>query len=149
VIYASDGTGVGTGDAGEIVAYSPTAALLWRLPTSAGTASLAERGDGVLLVADRSGLSALGPGGARLWNRALGQPSATGVAAPSLVIDAAGHAFVGTSDGYVRAIGPAGALLWTLGAGGPAPDGEVPALALGPAGALAVTGTDRVLRVYR
>lgn len=150
-VYASDGSGGGSGEVGEVVAYTPAGRLRWRWRGHGGAPALAERGDGVILAADASGLTAIGPRGARLWRRALGSDTAavTGASSPSLAVDAVGRAYVGSSDGFVRAVSPGGALLWTLRAGGPSRLGNVPALALGPNGILAVTGTDGVLGVYR
>lgn len=147
-VYASDGTGWGTGAAGDVVAYTPAGHLLWHLATS-GVAALAERGDGVVLAADGSELTAVSPRGARLWRVPLGQAPANAAATPSLAVDAAGHVYAGSADGRVRAVTPGGALLWMLRAGGPTRYGSIPTVALGPNGVLAVTGTDGVLRLYR
>ncbi len=145
-IYASDGTGIGAGNASEIVAYTPTGRRLWRLQTIDGAAALAERPDGTLLSASTTSLSAVRPRGTRVWRRALGRP--TGAAAlptlPSLAVDAASRLYVGGSDGVVRAIGPDGVELWTLGQ--PNPQGA-PSVALGPDGQLAVVSD--ALRVYQ
>jgi outer membrane protein assembly factor BamB len=140
-IYASDGTGFGQADAGEIIAYSASGRLLWRLRT-AGVAALAERADG-------TGVSAISLRGRSLWRHALGHAPATVNALPSLVVDARGRVYVGTGDGLVRTLAPNGTLLWTLRAGGPTRIGASPALALGPDGALLIVGTDAVLRLYR
>ena len=151
-VYVSDGAGAGAADMGlaaegEVVAYTPLGRLLWRLHT-AGVATLAERGDGVVLIGDQTGLSAVSPRGRRLWRYAFKAPTANG-APPSLAVDAARRAYVGGVDGMIRAIAPDGTRLWTLRAGGPSHGGAVPSIALGPAGRLAVIGTDGVLRVYR
>ncbi len=145
-IYASDGAGIGTGQASEIVAYTPAGRRLWRARTSEGTATLAERADGVVLVATATSLTALRPNGTRVWRRALGRRAGTGAVQlhlPSLAVDAAGRVYVGSSDGVVRAIGPDGVQLWTL--GHPNPLGA-PSVALGPEGQLAVASD--ALRVY-
>jgi hypothetical protein len=147
VLYTSDGSGWGPGDRGEVAAYTPAGRLLWQRATS-GAASLAERADGVLLVADRSGLAALGPGGAERWRVPLGPSPANAAGAPSLAVDAAGRAYAGTAGGQVRAVSAGGTLLWTLGAGGRSPYGALPSVALGPRGTLVVAGTDGVLRLY-
>jgi outer membrane protein assembly factor BamB len=147
-VYASDGTGFGQTDVGEVNAYSASGRLLWRLRTT-GVAAMAERDDGTLLIADGSGVSAIGPRGTHLWHRALGHAPMGVYAPPSLVVDAGGRAYVGTGDGLVRALAPNGTPLWTLRAGGPTRLGTIPSLALGPAGALVVVGTDGVLRLYR
>jgi outer membrane protein assembly factor BamB len=147
-VYASDATWFGPDDAGEVVACSASGRLLWRQRT-AGLAALTERADGSVLAADGSGVSALSPRGTRLWRRALGHVPAAVYAPPSLVVDASGRAYAGTADGLVHALAPNGTILWTLHAGGPTRGGASPSLALGPAGALLVVGTDGVLRLYR
>jgi outer membrane protein assembly factor BamB len=146
-VYASDATWFGPDDVGAITAYSASGRLLWR--RAAGLAALAERADGMLLAADGSGVSALGPRGRRLWQRALGHVPASVYAQPSLVVDASGRAYAGTADGLVHALAPNGTILWTLRTGGPTHSGASPSLALGPDGALRVVGTDGVLRLYR
>jgi hypothetical protein len=148
-VYVSDGSGFGASDTGEVSACTLTGRRLWRLGPTAGVAALGERGDGTLLVADRSGLSAVSPQGVRLWRRTLGHPPALVAAQPSLAIDARGRAYVGSSDGMVRAVAPDGTLLWTLQAGGRTRQGDIPSLALGPGGALLVSGTDGRLQLYR
>jgi putative pyrroloquinoline-quinone binding quinoprotein len=147
-VYVSDGTGWGPSDLGEVAAYTPAGHLLWHLDTRGGVAALTERGDEIVLVADRSGLAAVSPSGTRLWRVPLGGSPANAGAAPSLALDAAGHAYVGSSDGQVRAVTPGGTLLWALRAGGPSRYGASPTVALGPHGVLVVTGTDNILRVY-
>jgi len=146
-IYASDGAGIGTGQANEVVAYTPSGRRLWRARTSDGAATLAERPDGVVLVATATSLMALRPNGMQVWRRALGRRAGTGAVQlhlPSLAVDAAGRVYVGSSDGVVRALGPDGVQLWTL--GHPNPLGT-PSVALGPQGQLAVASD--ALRVYR
>ncbi len=148
IIYISDGSAGGSQDTGEVAAYTSAGHPLWRRVTSGGFAVPAERGDGVILVADRTGLTALRPAGRRLWHRALGRVPARAESGPSLAVDAAGRAYVGGLDGKVRAIAPNGKILWTVGAGGRSRQGFSPSIALGPRGILAVVGTDQVLRVY-
>jgi outer membrane protein assembly factor BamB len=142
-IYTADGTnGVG--------AYSLTGRLLWRCTTGDEVVSLAERADGTVMALGQTGLSAVSTAGHRRWRRPLGHavrmPSAQ---LPSIAVDAAGRAYVGSSDGTVRAIAPNGSLLWTLHAGGPTSQGDTPSIALGPGGTLVITGTDGRLRVYQ
>jgi outer membrane protein assembly factor BamB len=148
-IYASDGSGLGPGDSGEILAYTPAGRLLWRLGTRGGIAALAQRADGVVVAATATDLSALSPRGARLWRYALGHASAPVNTPPSLAVDAVGRAYVGSGDGAVQAFSPAGVLLWSLHTTDAAHRSGIPLLALGPAGRLAVTGADGVLRLYQ
>ncbi|HZS91748.1 MAG TPA: PQQ-binding-like beta-propeller repeat protein [Chloroflexota bacterium] len=146
-VYVSDAGGWGPGDVGEVAAFTPAGRRLWQLATRGGPAALAERADGTILAADGNGLTALSPRGRRLWHVSLGRPPAN-AASPSLAVDAAGRAYVGSSDGRVRAVASGGTLRWTLDAGGPSRAGFTPSLALGPTSTLAVTGTDNVLRLY-
>lgn len=148
-VYASDGTGLGRGDIGEVMAYTPAGRLRWRVQFHGGVAALAERDDGIILVATGTVLTALNAHGTRLWRLALGSPLRNIETPPALAVDAVGHLYVGTGDGDVRIVAPNGTLLGRFSTGGPSRDGSVPALALGPAGDLAVTGTDGVLRLYR
>ncbi len=142
-VYTADGTnGVG--------AYAADGRLLWRRATGDQVISLAERADGTVLALGRAGLSAVSAAGRRLWRRPAGRLSRTPYPLPpTIAVDAAGRAYVGSDDGMVRAIARDGALLWTLPAGGPTSLGETPSIALGPRGTLVVAGTDGRLRVYQ
>jgi hypothetical protein len=154
-VYASDGTGFGPQDTGELVAYTPAGRLLWQLHT-AGAATLGERGDGTLLVATGMGLSAVSPRGTYFWQRALRHAPAAvyagAIHGPSLAIDAAGRAYIGTADGLVRAVAPDGTLLWTIRAG--PPSDTPPSCILGPRGQLVIAeegtvpSSAGILRVY-
>jgi outer membrane protein assembly factor BamB len=147
-VYVSDGAGWGPHDAAEVSAYTPDGHRLWRRETNAGVATLAERQDGTILVADAHGLAAISASGAPLWRTPLGR-SSSNAGAPSLAVDSAGTAYVGSADGEVRAVSPSGAVLWTVRAGGPSRPWEVSSVTLGPNGILTVVGTDGVLRVFR
>lgn len=106
--------------------------------------TLAQRADGVLIVAGQIGLDAVSPRGRVLWHVPLGT---TQWKAPSVAVDAAGTVYVGCGDGLVRIFSAGGRLLTTLGSG-PASIGSSPVPVLGPEGRLVVNGTDGVLRVY-
>jgi outer membrane protein assembly factor BamB len=147
-VYVSDGRGWGSGDQGDVAAYTPAGKLLWHRATS-GVAALAERADGSILVAERGGLTAVGNRGARLWRAPLGRISDKDQAGYSLAVDAAGHAFIGGADGKVRAFTAGGKPIWTLSAGGPGLYGRGSTVALGPNGVLVVVGTDNLLRYYQ
>ena len=142
-IYTADGTnGVG--------AYAPSGRLLWHCTTGDDVMSLAERADGTVLALGRTELSAVSPAGHRLWRRPVGRQVRTPSAQPpTIAIDAAGRAYLGSNDGMVRVIAPDGSLLWTLSAGGPTSLGNTPSISLGPAGTLVVTRTDGRLSVYQ
>ncbi len=142
-VYTADGTnGVG--------AYAPSGRLLWHCTTGDDVMSLAERADGTVLALGRTELSAVSPAGHRLWRRPVGRQVRTPSAQPpTIAIDAAGRAYLGSNDGMVRVIAPDGSLLWTLSAGGPTSLGNTPSISLGPAGTLVVTRTDGRLSVYQ
>lgn len=142
-IYSADGTnGVG--------AYAPSGRLLWHCTTGDEVIRLAERADGTVLALGRTGLSAVSPAGRRLWRRPVGYQLRTPSAQPpTIAVDAAGRAYLGSNDGMVRAIAPDGSLLWTLSAGGPTSLGYTPSISLGPAGTLVVARTDGRLSVYQ
>jgi len=142
-IYSADGTnGVG--------AYAPSGRLLWHCTTGDEVIRLAERADGTVLALGRTGLSAVSPAGRRLWRRPVGYQLRTPSAQPpTIAVDAAGRAYLGSDDGAVRVIAPDGALLWTLPAGGPTSLGHTPSISLGPAGTLVVARTDGRLSVYQ
>ena len=145
-VYVSDGAGAGPHDTAEVAAYTPAGRLLWRRETNTGVATLAERLDGSVLIADARGLAAFSSSGAPLWRTPL-EPSPVSASAPSLAVDSAGDAYIGSADGEVRAVSSRGALLWTLRAGD-ASRWAVPSVTLGPNGILTVVGTDGVLRVF-
>jgi outer membrane protein assembly factor BamB len=138
---------VGTGH--TLAAYTSAGALRWKLRWGDGTLALAERADGSLLVAGRSRLGAVSFTGRRLWSvrirKAIGRYDS-----PSLVVDSAGTAYVGTSDGKLRIISQNGRLVSALSVGpGDSQAGASAATCiLGPDGRLIVNGTDGVLRVY-
>jgi len=142
-IYTADGTnGVG--------ASAPSGRLLWHRATGDDVMRLAERADGTVLALGRTGLSAVSPAGRHLWRRPSGPlVRAPYVHPPTIAIDAAGRAYLGSNDGMVRAIAPNGSLLWTLPGGGPTTLGDTPSISLGPAGTLVVARTDGRLSVYQ
>ncbi len=142
-IYSADGTsGVG--------AYAPDGRRLWGRATGDEVVRLAERADGSVLALGSMGISAIDRTGHRLWRRPFGYIVRTPVARPpSIAVDAAGHAYIGRSDGKVYAIGADGSLLWTLPAGGPSVLGDTPAISLGPGGTLVIVRTDGRLSVYQ
>jgi len=142
-IYSADGAnGVG--------AYAPSGRLLWHCTTGNEVMSLAQRADGTVLALGRTGLSAVSSAGHRLWRRPVGARVGTPSAQPpTIAVDAAGRAYLGSDDGTVRVIAPDGSLLWTLPAGGPTSLGHTPSIGLGPAGTLVVARTDGRLSVYQ
>ncbi len=146
-VVAADGT-IFTGYRQQIVAYTSSGHLRWRVRKTDGALALALRADGILLVAGRDRLDAIRTNGTRLWSTAIGYSSAQYPAAwPSLATDAAGKAYVGSGDGRVRVVSATGQVLATVSAGGYR-DGSTPSLLLGPDGRLMVSGADSTLRVY-
>jgi len=146
-VVAADGD-IFTGYGRQIVAYTSSGQLRWRVRKTDGALALALRADGSLLVAGQDRLDALGTNGTRLWSTAIGHSPARYPADwPSLVTDAAGKAYVGSGDGRVRVVSAAGQVLARVYVGGYR-DGFPPSVLLGPNGRLIVTGTDSTLRVY-
>jgi outer membrane protein assembly factor BamB len=132
----------------EIDAFSGSGQVLWRYRKADGALTLAERSDGVLLVAGRHDLDAVQPDGKQLWGVQIG--SSRGASAeerPFLLVDGDDTAYVGTGDGSVWVISAQGQWLSDLPAGGHE-NHRSPGLLLGPDGRLLVSGTDRVMRVY-
>jgi len=137
IVYLGYGT--------KLVAYSPSGRLLWSLRWREAPLALAERADGVVLMAGRTRLSAVSATGKQLWTTRIGE-TADPYYHPSLVVDASGRAYVGSGDGRVRVVTAGGHVVASLRAG-PAHHGTPTAL-LGPDGKLIVSGTDGVLRAY-
>jgi outer membrane protein assembly factor BamB/DNA-binding beta-propeller fold protein YncE len=136
------------GDGAEVDAFDPTGRLLWQHNKTDRALALAERSDGVLLVAGRGWLDALQPDGTLLWHVQIGK--SRGIYAserPSLIVDGDGTAYVGSADGLVRAISVDGQWIMTFGAGG-SQKHLTPGLILDAEGRLIVSGTDSMMRVY-
>jgi outer membrane protein assembly factor BamB len=94
-------------------------------------------------------LQAISPTGKTLWTSPLVRTGGHALSTqPSIAVDAAGHAYIGESDGTIRAFSAMGALLWTLHIPSPVAY-RAPSLALSADGRLVVAGTDGLLRVYR
>jgi len=132
----------------KLVAYSPSGRLLWSLRRREAPLAFAERGDGVVLMAGRTRLSAVSATGKQLWTTRIGKTAGPYYPYhhPSLVVDAAGRAYVGSGDGRVRVVTARGHVVASLRAG-PAHHG-IPTVLLGPDGKLIISGTDGVLRAY-
>jgi outer membrane protein assembly factor BamB len=143
-IYVAVSNGLGNAG-GELDAFTPDGRLRWRHALTGG-ATLAEGGNGNLLVATMTTLSALSPNGAQLWRTALGHPAPEALDLPSLAVDASGTVYAGSPDGIVRAVSTSGTLRWSLNPG--APRGTAPTCVLAPGGQLLVDTEDGVLRVY-
>lgn len=140
-VYVADGAAV--------VAYAPDGHRQWRQDLGSQVATLAERADGVVLAVGAGMVMAITPTGRPVWRRALGRIPPSPLSAPSIAVDASGHAYIGTADGMVREIAPDGSVTWVQRVGGPTPSGEAPSVALGPDGTLVVAGMDGQLRVYQ
>jgi len=138
VLYATDGS--------DLLAYTSSGGLLWRLHDKNGVLALAERLDGTLVVAGHHALHALSVDGRVLWTASIGTTGRSD-GLPKLIVDAAGTTYVGTGDGKVRIFSDGGALLATLSAGRHKPF-MVPSSRLAAIGRLVINGTDGTLRVY-
>jgi outer membrane protein assembly factor BamB len=137
VLYATDGS--------DLLAYTSSGGLLWRLHDTNGVLALAERLDGTR-GSRSSFLHALSVDGRVLWTASIGTTGRSD-GLPKLIVDAAGSTYVGTADGKVRIFSDGGALLATLSAGRHKPF-MVPSSRLTAIGRLFINGTDGTLRVY-
>lgn len=143
LLVGNDGTLYAT-DGGDLLAYDPAGHFLWRFRKPDKALALAERADGVLLIAGQRVLDAVSPQGTRLWHRKIG----TGKSLfSSLIVDAAGKAYVGTGDGRLSVFSADGGLLSRVTVGPSSPISS-PVSLLGPDGTLIVNGTDGRMRVY-
>jgi outer membrane protein assembly factor BamB len=140
------GATIYTAGTDAVAADDPAGRLLWRRGKADGALALAERTDGVVLVAGARTLTAVTPQGKRQWTVQLQRKSGY-LDRPSLIVDSGGTAYVGTADGYLLAVGRNGRSLWRLRGGG-YHYGFSPTSLLDATGSLLVDGTDNVLRVY-
>ena len=148
MVYVASGSAAGQSfpASTQISAYSTHGRLQWRRGTENGTVVLAQRADDAILAAGQTYLTAHSPvDGALLWKTRLGRSTLDAV--PSVAVDAAGTAFVGSGDGIVRIVSADGKLLGKIAAGKPSPTGT-PEVAISADGRLVVVGTDDTLRVY-
>ncbi len=132
------------GSPGWLLAYRPSGDLRWRLRIRDGAATLAERADGTILVAGRFGADTFAAAGKRLWHLRFARPA---YRSPSLIVDAAGTAYVGAGDGTVLIVSRQGRVLDRLKVGRNSRY-QVPTCVIGPGGRLVVVGADGTLRVY-
>jgi DNA-binding beta-propeller fold protein YncE len=137
-IYASQGN--------TIIAYSPSGTFLWRFTKPDQPLALAERADSVLLIAGFKTLDAVDQQGKLLWTATIAIAK-NAEDSPSLIVDAAGTAYIGRQDGAVQIVNRQGRTVTTLPAGG-YHYGFTPSLLLVPPGRLVVNGTDSVLRIF-
>jgi outer membrane protein assembly factor BamB len=146
-LVGKDGT-VYVGNGTHLLAVTPDGHARWSVGKSDGVLALAERADGSLLAAGADALDAFDADGNHLWSVPIGRSSTQYRAyRPSLVVDSAGTAYVGSGDGIVRLISAGGKLLAEVKAGALRSD-DPPHVLLGADGRLIVNGTDGVLRVY-
>jgi outer membrane protein assembly factor BamB len=129
-----------------LYAYTSSGTVLWTKKIVDQALAIAQRADGVLLVASRTRLRAVGVRGKQLWGVLVGKTPGQ-YAKPSVIVDATGTSYVGSGDGIVRIISLQGRILARLQVGGVKPN-AVPTALLGADGKLFVNGTDGVLRVY-
>ncbi|HEX6506905.1 MAG TPA: hypothetical protein VF221_04665 [Chloroflexota bacterium] len=146
-LVGKDGT-VYVGNGTHLVAVTPDGQTRWTANKADGVLALAERADGSILSAGTNTLDAFSPDGTLLWSVPIGQSSDQLASYwPSLIVDAAGTAYVGSGDGIVRVISSEGKLVGQLPAGGHRSDFP-PQVLLGADGRLIVNGSDDVLQVY-
>jgi outer membrane protein assembly factor BamB len=139
------------GDGNTLSAIDARGHSLWHFAKPDGVLSIAERPDGSIAVAGNQWLTVVSEQGRKLFDADIRvrHPIGTNDAIdkPSLVIDGAGTAYVGTADGEVLVVSSEGQLLDRLAVGG-YHFGMTPRIMLGPGHALVVNGNDGVLRVY-
>ncbi len=135
-----------TAGTNTMVAYGVGGKVLWRLNKSDGALAMALRADGSLLVAGEDWLEAVNSTGKRLWRLRLGKSSSS--YPPSVVVDAAGTAYVASDDGELALVSRDGKVLDRLAIGSPRASSSRPTLALGPGKRLLVSATDGALREY-
>lgn len=145
-LVGQDGT-VYVGNGAHLVAVGADGQIGWSAEKSDGALALAERADGSILSAGTNTLDAFNREGTRLWSVPIGTSTELPPYRPSLIVDAAGTAYVGSGDGIVRVISAEGKLIGQTLAGGHHFD-FAPQILLGPDGRLFVNGTDGVLQVY-
>lgn len=140
------------GDGTTLRAYEQTGAATWAVHKADGIGSIAERPDGSIVAAGTRLLTAISADGRTLWTADIHvhhqRPEGDATYRPSLAVDAAGKAYVGTGDGRVVEVSPAGRVVTRVPAGG-YHYGFAPRVMLGPRHSLIVGGVDGVVRVYR
>ena len=94
----------------SLVAYAPSGRSLWRLTMGDGALGLAERGDGTIVVLGERSLRAVSSDGKPEWTVPVGTTVGPDERA-SLIVDAAGKAYVGTTGGTVVVVSPTGKIL--------------------------------------
>lgn len=146
-LVGQDGT-VYVGNGTHLVAVGADGQIRWSAEKPDEVLALAERADGSILSAGTDSLDAFSPDGTRLWSVPIGTSSDQLPAyRPSLIVDDAGTAYVGSGDGIVRVVSADGKLVGqTLGSG--QHFDFAPQILLGPDGRLIVNGADGVLQVY-
>jgi outer membrane protein assembly factor BamB len=146
-LVGNDGT-LYLGRGASLMALSPSGQYLWTADKSDEVLALAERADGVILAAGRSQLDAFDKSGHHLWSVPIGSSiDAYRNQWPSLVVDVAGTAFVGSGDGLVRVVWSGGRLQTSLDGGG-RHHASAPPVRIAPNGRLIVDSTDGTLHVF-
>ncbi len=136
------------GDGKRVDAFNPAGRLLWHRAKVDAAFTLAERSDGVLLVAGRTTLDAFQPSGTHLWQTPIGvSRGQDATERPSLIVDGDGTAYAASGDGLVRVVSVDGELVGACDGGGRRSH-VTPNLLLDAGGRLIVSGTDGNLRVY-
>ncbi len=150
MVVASGRLYVGNGN--RLLALDNQGQLVWNFRKSDGLQSMAERPDGSVLLTGSRTLTAISAQGQTLWDadihvhHSLDPNGFTRV--PTLAVDNAGTAHVGTADGRVVVIDRTGRITARVPAGG-YHDGFTPLVMLGPSHTLVASGNDSVVRVYQ
>jgi outer membrane protein assembly factor BamB len=126
--------------------------LAWSIQKPDGLLNMAERADGSILLAGARTLTAISSQGESLWDADIHIHHTIGandfMAAPTLAVDNAGTAYVGTADGQIVVIDGSGRNSARVPAGGYR-YGPTPGVMLAPNRTLVVAGTDSRVRLYR
>lgn len=133
---------------GKLVKYTATGHRRWSRKIDNDAPVLAERSDGSILVGDDLGLAAFSNTGRQLWDFTFRRPRRVLGHGSSLIVDAAGTAYIGTPDGTLRVVSSQGKREAKLPFGSKQRFGSQTSLALTADGKLAAVDTDLHLRIY-
>lgn len=151
-LMAGSGGRLYVGNGGTLLTLDAHGHLAWSLAKPDGSLSMAERPDGSVLLAGSRTLTAISAQGQILWNADIRIRHTIGandsVRAPTLAVDSAGTAYVGTADGRIVVVDSTGLTNARIPAGGYR-YGQTPLVMLGPRHTLVVAATDSIVRIYR
>lgn len=130
---------------GAVIAYSPSGKRRWQNTKSDGARTLAERANGIVLVAGTHWLDAYAASGRHLWRVGVGTSSTW---SPAMAIDATGRVYVASDDGQLVVISNEGKVVGRLAVGPKIRLPSAPSVAIGPYQELIVVGPQGALRMY-